>query len=74
MLDSIFTIKTKKKNDERYSPEHKEGVLFGGSYEDSGFIPSLSERVSTKKVNGNRLNNNSTLESKWKEVIGKMAL
>jgi len=51
MFEGIFTAKTKKKNDERFVPGRKEGTLFGGNYEDTGFLPVPSQFASVKKPN-----------------------
>jgi len=70
MFEGIFTTKTKKKNDERFVPGQKEGVLFGGNYEDTGFLPIPSQFISIKKSD----NSESDFDEKVKKFIEKMAL
>jgi len=67
MFEGIFTTKTKKKNDERFMPGQKEGNLFGGSYEDSGFLPTPSQFVLVESPN----KSNEVL--KFEENLKKLA-
>ena len=73
MFEGVFTAKTKKKNDERFTPGRKEGVLFGGNYADSGFlrIPAKFLLVKAPEKNGSK--QELTAEEKLRKIVSELA-